>query len=49
MGPTLNSPSKEVVGLGSENIGIMALHGRSFGSQIKLSIYESGRSGEVVG
>ena len=34
---TLNDPFREMVGLGSKTIITMVLHGRSFGTQIKLS------------
>ena len=48
MGPTLNSPLREVVHLRSENITVV-LYRQSFGRQIKRSVEGNGRSVEVVG
>ena len=49
LGPTLNGPFREVCGLGSYDIIVMALYGQTFGTQMKRLIYGSGQSAEVVG
>ena len=38
MGPTLNGPFRQVVGLGSSKLITMVLYERSFGTRIKRSI-----------